>query len=76
MALTPVKLLPLCRALQCHDQLVKLSLSGNRIGRSLMNSIYIYIYTSYIIHILLLLYYTYIFKILIIHEEKTKEMAA
>lgn len=32
MALTSATVLPLFRSLQFHDQLVRLSLSGNRIG--------------------------------------------
>jgi hypothetical protein len=33
MSLTAVALLPLCRSLQCHDELVRLALPGNRIGK-------------------------------------------
>ena len=32
MALTAAQLHPVLRALQCHEQLVRLSLSGNRMG--------------------------------------------
>ena len=35
MSLTPAKLLPLFRSLQCHAELVKLALPGNRVGKKI-----------------------------------------